>query len=120
MQRLGAGVALRDCVRAPEPEARARFRAADSRTSFVTSRASLKSALSAGHAVRGSLLGDPAGAAQFRERSPLLPPRLAAAGRGEGGGPELGGALPAARQGTCCCLASGSACAVNSCVNSAH
>lgn len=34
-------------------------------------------------AVGGSLLGDPAGTAQFRQRSPLLPPRLAAAGRGE-------------------------------------
>lgn len=40
MQPLGAGVALRGCVRAPEAESRARFRAADSRTCFVTSGAS--------------------------------------------------------------------------------
>lgn len=34
-------------------------------------------------AVGGSLLGDPAGTAQFRQRSPLLPSRLATAGGGE-------------------------------------
>ena len=37
----------------------------------------------AGHAFWGSLLGDSAGSAQFRQRSPLLRPRLAAAGWGE-------------------------------------
>lgn len=78
----GGGLALRRRVRGPEAEASAGFRAADSRACLSPQAASLRGGGAGGHAVRGALLGDPAGAAQFRQRSPLLPPRLAAAGRG--------------------------------------
>ena len=51
---------------------------------FVLSQAGrLKICSWAGHAFWGSLLGNSAGSAQFRQRSPLLRPRLAAAGWGE-------------------------------------
>ena len=51
---------------------------------FVLSQAGrLKICSWAGHAFWGSLLGNSAGSAQLRQRSPLLRPRLGAAGWGE-------------------------------------
>lgn len=50
---------------------------------LLSQAAAVKSCSRQGHAVRGSLLGDSGGASQFRQRSSLLPPGLATAGRGE-------------------------------------
>lgn len=82
MRTLGAGL---QCAAACAPRKRKRAPVSGRliRGVVLSPAAPVRSCFEAGHAFGRSLLGDPAGAAQFGQRSPVLPPRLAAAGRGE-------------------------------------